>query len=94
MAASEAELLALVVKTAQLAGILDVSTNYVQDLTRRGVLEPLRKPNGVAVRGRFPLVATVQALSRHVRTEKAKPGGSGVASEAAPAGRPLKEVPG
>jgi hypothetical protein len=54
MAASEAELDALVVGTAQLAGILDVSTNYVQDLTRRGLLEPLR-PNGVAVR--FPLVA-------------------------------------
>ena len=63
--------------------ILDVSTNYVQDLTRRGVLEPLRKANGAAVRGRFPLVATVQAFSRHVRTEKAKPGGSGVVSEAA-----------
>jgi phage terminase Nu1 subunit (DNA packaging protein) len=82
MAASEAELDALVVGTAQLVGILDVSTNYVQDLTRRGVLEPLRKPNGATVRDRFPLVASVQAFSRHVRTEKAKPG-SGAVSEAA-----------
>jgi phage terminase Nu1 subunit (DNA packaging protein) len=82
MAASEADLDALVVGTAQLAGMLDVSTNYIQDLTRRGVLEPLRKPNGAAVRGRYPLVATVQAFSRHIRTEKGKPG-SGAVSEAA-----------
>jgi hypothetical protein len=60
MTASEAELDGLVVSTAQLAAMLDVSATHVQDLVRRGVLEQLRKPNGAAVRGRFQLVATVR----------------------------------
>jgi hypothetical protein len=82
MTGPQAELDELIVGTTELAGVLDVSTNYIQDLTRRGVLEPLRKPNGAPVRGRYALVATVQAFSRHNRTEKGKPG-SGAASEAA-----------
>jgi len=82
MTGPQAELDELIVGTTELAGVLDVSTNYIQDLTRRGVLEPLRKPNGAAVRDRYALVATVQAFSRHNRTEKGKPG-SGAASEAA-----------
>ena len=56
---SEADLDRIVVTSSQLAGVLDVSTKYVADLTRAGVLEPLKKPNGTAVRGRYPLVAVV-----------------------------------
>ena len=72
MDASKAELDEIIVGTAQLAAILDVSMHHVQDLTRAGVLEPLRKENGAGVRGKYPLVAAVQAFSRHVRTEKRK----------------------
>jgi len=82
MAASEAELDALVVGTAQLAGHLGRVDKLRPGSDPEGVLEPFRKPNGSAIRGPFPLVATVQAFSRHVRTEKNKPGGS-VVSEAA-----------
>ena len=82
MTVSEADLEAIVVGTSQLAAALDVSTTYVADLTRSGILEPLRKPNGTAVRGRYPLVASVAAFSRHIRTEKGKLG-SGAVSEAA-----------
>jgi hypothetical protein len=78
---SEADLDSLVVRTNQLAGILDVSKNYVVVLIRSGVLEQLKKPNGVSVRGKYPLVAAVQAFSRFVRTERKK--GSGAVSEAA-----------
>jgi hypothetical protein len=85
MTVSEAELDALVVGTSQLAAVLDVSVAHISDLTRAGVLEQLRKPNGTAVRGRYPLVATVQAFSRHVRTKKtkAKPAVSEAALQAA-----------
>jgi phage terminase Nu1 subunit (DNA packaging protein) len=72
MTASEAELDGLVVSSAQLVAMLDVSATHVQDLTRAGVLEPLRKENGAGVRGKYPLVAAVQAFSRHVRTQKRK----------------------
>ena len=81
MSALEADLDSLVVRTNQLAGILDVSKNYVVVLTRSRVLEPLRKPNGTAVRGHYPLVASMQAFSRYIRTESKK--GSGAVSEAA-----------
>jgi hypothetical protein len=60
MSVLEADLASLVVRTNQLSGILDVSKNYVVVLTRSGVLEPLRKPNGTAVRGHYPLVASMQ----------------------------------
>jgi hypothetical protein len=50
MTVSEADLEAIVVGTSQLAAALDVSTTYIADLIRQGVLEPLRKPNGTAVR--------------------------------------------
>jgi hypothetical protein len=59
MSVLEADLASLVVRTNQLSGILDVSKNYVVVLTRSG-LEPLRKPNGTAVRGHYPLVASMQ----------------------------------
>ena len=72
MDASKAELDEIIVGTAQLAAVLDVSMHHVQDLTRAGVLRPLRKENGVGVRGKYPLVAAVQAFSRHVRTQKRK----------------------
>jgi len=72
MDASKAELDEIIVGTAQLAAILDVSMHHVQDLTRGGVLEPLRKENGAGVRGKYPLVAAVQAFSRHVRAQKRK----------------------
>jgi phage terminase Nu1 subunit (DNA packaging protein) len=70
------------VGTSELAGVLDVSTKYVADLTRGGVLEPVKRPNGTSVRGRYPLVAAVQSFSRYVRTEKGKKG-TGAVSEAA-----------
>jgi hypothetical protein len=41
---------ALTVGTSQLAAALDVSKNYVVVLTRQGVLEPLKKPNGTSRR--------------------------------------------
>jgi hypothetical protein len=81
MSALEADLDSLVVRTNQLAGILDVSKNYVVVLTRSGVLEPLRKPNGTAVRGHYPLIASMQAFSRYFREKGRK--GSGAVSEAA-----------
>ena len=81
MTVSETDLDSLVVGTSQLASTLDVSKNYVVVLTREGVLEPLRKPNGTAVRGRYPLIGSMQAFSRYIR-EKGKKG-SGVISEAA-----------
>jgi hypothetical protein len=81
MSVLETDLDSLVVRTNQLAGILDVSNNYVVVLTRSGVLEPLRKPNGTSVRGKYPLVTAVQAFSRYIRTENKK--GSGAVSEAA-----------
>jgi hypothetical protein len=46
MTVSEADLDALTVGTSQLAAALDVSKNYVVVLTRQGVLEPVKKPNG------------------------------------------------
>ena len=64
MNVSEADLDGIVVTSSQLAGVLDVSTKYVAGLTRAGVLEPLKKPNGTAVRGRYPLVAVVQSFGR------------------------------
>ena len=72
LTASEPELDGLVVRTAQLADILDVSTNHGQDLTRTAVFELLRKPKSAAVRGRYPLVAAVQSFSRYIRSEKVK----------------------
>jgi phage terminase Nu1 subunit (DNA packaging protein) len=87
MTVSETDLEAVVVGTSQLAAILDVSTTHISDLTRAGVLEPLRKPNGTAVRGRYALVATVAAFSRHIRTEKGKPGSSAVSEAALQAAR-------
>jgi hypothetical protein len=41
MNVSEPGLDTLVVGTSQLAGVHDVSTKYVADLTRAGVLEPV-----------------------------------------------------
>jgi phage terminase Nu1 subunit (DNA packaging protein) len=82
MIVPQTDLDGIVVGTTQLAGVLDVSTKYVADLTRQGVLEPLKKPNGTAIRGRYLLVAAVQAFSRHIRTENRRKG-SGAVSEAA-----------
>jgi phage terminase Nu1 subunit (DNA packaging protein) len=72
MVVSETDLDELIVATPQLAGVLDVYTKHVAELTRRGILEPLKQPNGTAVRGRYPLIANVQAFTRYVRTEKTK----------------------
>jgi phage terminase Nu1 subunit (DNA packaging protein) len=82
MIVPQTDLDGIIVGTTQLAGVLDVSTKYVADLTRQGVLEPLKKPNGTAIRGRYLLVAAVQSFSRHIRTENRR-NGSGAVSEAA-----------
>jgi hypothetical protein len=71
MTVSEADLNGLVGRS-QLAGALGVSTKYVADLTRRGILKPLKEANGTAVCGRYLLVASRQAFCRYIRTEKGK----------------------